>query len=63
MLPLQPLEIGHTVNSELVAQNDIEHCKNIDTENVNVNSIPEKSAVMERLGPYRTNPISHGEGN
>ena len=56
LLPLQPLEIGHMVNSELVAQNDIEHCKNIDTENVNVNSIPEKSAVMECLGPYRTNP-------
>ena len=44
------------VNSELVAQNDIEHCENIDTENVNVNSIPAKSAVMECLGPYRTNP-------
>ena len=56
MLTLQPLEIGHTVNSKLVAQNDIERCENIDTENVNINSIPEKSAVMERLGPYRTNP-------
>ena len=59
LLPLQPLEVGHMANNELVAQNDIKCCKNIDTENVNVNySIPKKSSasVMEYLGPYRTNP-------
>ena len=50
LLPLQPLEIGHMV------KNDIEHCENIDTENVNVNRISENSVVMEHLGPYRADP-------
>ena len=50
LLPLQPLEVGHMV------KNDIECHKNVDTENVNVNSIPENSAVVEHLGPYRANP-------
>ena len=59
LLPLQPIEVGPTVNNELVAQNDIKHCKNIETENDSVNySIPKKSSASttEYLGPYRSNP-------
>ena len=59
LLPLWPLEVGHTVNNELLAQKDLKHCKDVDMENKNLNhSIPKKSAVstMEYLGPYRSNP-------
>ena len=59
LLPPQPLEVEHTVNSKLLAQNDLMHGENVDTENENVNhSIPKKGSVSTTgyLGPYRSNP-------
>ena len=59
LLPPQPLEVEHTVNSELLAQKDLMNGENVDMENENINhSIPKKCSVstMEYLGPYRSNP-------
>ena len=59
LVPLQPLEVDHTVNNELVAQRDLTLSENIDMQNDKENQIiPDKSSIntMGYLGPYRSDP-------
>ena len=59
LLPVHPLEVGPTINNELVAQSHIKCLEGINTENDNVNyKIPKKSSAntTKYVGPYRSNP-------
>ena len=59
LVPLHPLEVDHTVNNGLLAQNDLMRSKNVDMKNEKENqTIPGKSSIstMGYLGPYRSNP-------
>ena len=59
LVPLNPLEVNHTVNNKLVAQKDINLSKKVEMQNEKENQIiPEKSSIDTTgyLGPYRSNP-------
>ena len=59
LVPLQPLEIYHTVNNELVAHRELTLSKKVDMQNDKENkTIPDKSSIntMGYLGPYRSDP-------
>ena len=59
LVPLQPLEVDHTVNNELVAQKDLALSEKVDVQNDKENQIiPDKSSIDTTgyLGPYRPDP-------
>ena len=59
LVPLQPLEVDHTVNNKLVAQKDLALSEKVDRQNDKENQIiPDKSSTNTTgyLGPYRSDP-------
>ena len=59
LVPLNPVEVDHTVNNRLVAQKDLTLSEKVDMQNEKENQIiPEKSSIDTTgyLGPYRSDP-------
>ena len=58
LVPLNPVEVDHTVNNGLAAQKDLTLSEKVDMQNEkeNHNKIPEKSSIDTTgyLGPYRS---------